>query len=218
VPATAPRTLTPAADQPDTAVAQKKAAAQPAESPVAGKAALSEPVDAVTTKSGDATTTKGAPPAAGAVGALPRAEPTVTVTAESPLAQKFDAVAAQRMAKVAASPVLIASPDPNIRWRIVPGGEVARTIDGGGTWQAQSTGASVALTAGAAPAPTVCWLVGPGGTIVVSTDGRTWQRVTFPEMLDLIAVRAVDASSATVTGADGRTFSTIDGGKSWRQP
>ena len=49
-------------------------------------------------------------------------------------------------------------------------------------------------------------------------DGLTWRRVAFPEAIELVGVRASDASNATVTAADGRRFTTTDGGKSWRQP
>jgi photosystem II stability/assembly factor-like uncharacterized protein len=112
-------------------------------------------------------------------------------------------------------PALISSPNPNIRWQIVPGGGVQRSIDGGSTWQAQSTGVGVTLTAGAAPSPTICWLVGPGGIVLLSTDGRSWKRVAFPEATDLSTVRAIDDKSATVTTADGRAFGTTDGGVTW---
>ena len=112
-------------------------------------------------------------------------------------------------------PALIPSPNPNIRWRIVPGGGVERSIDGGSTWQAQSTGVTVTLTAGAAPAPTICWLVGPGGIVLLSTDGRSWQRITFPEATGLSQIRATDDKNATVTTTDGRVFSTTDGGRTW---
>jgi hypothetical protein len=112
----------------------------------------------------------------------------------------------------------IQSPNQNVRWRIVAGTIVERSTDGGTTWQAQSTGAPVRLTAGAAPAPTICWLVGPGGVVLVSRDGRTWERVAFPETIDLTAILAVDGSNATATAADGRVFTTTDGGKTWRSP
>jgi hypothetical protein len=112
----------------------------------------------------------------------------------------------------------LVSPNRNSRWRILPGGGVERSTDGGATWQTQSTGASATLTAGAAPAPTICWLVGPAGIVVLSTDGRTWQRVTFPEAVDLVSIRASDGANATVTAADGRTFRTSDGGRTWRLP
>jgi photosystem II stability/assembly factor-like uncharacterized protein len=89
--------------------------------------------------------------------------------------------------------------------------------DSGSTWQTLSTGVSAGLTAGASPSSSVCWLVGRSGTVVLSTDGRRFQRVTFPEAVDLIAISAVDARTATVTTADGRRFSTADGGRTWQQ-
>jgi Photosynthesis system II assembly factor YCF48/Putative zinc-finger len=110
----------------------------------------------------------------------------------------------------------VPSPDRSIRWRIVEGISVERSTDGGATWQVQATGATGRLTAGAAPSPTICWLVGAGGVVLVSQDGQTWQRVAFPEAIDLTTIVATDASNARVTAADGRVFRTTDGGKSWR--
>ena len=111
---------------------------------------------------------------------------------------------------------VIVSPDSSVRWRIAGGSEVERTIDGGRTWEIQSTGVPATPTSGAAPSPTICWLVGPGGIVVLSTDGRTWRRVQFPEAIDLTSIRASDGTNATVTAADGRTFTTVDAGKTWR--
>ena len=71
------------------------------------------------------------------------------------------------------------------------------------------------LTAGASPAPSVCWVVGRAAVVLLSTDGRSWRRLAFPEAVDLIAVRAVDATTASVTTADGRTLTTHDGGSTW---
>src|SRR4051812_13790126 len=168
------------------------------------------------------------------VPALPGAE-TVTTTskfADTGAPAKVEAVVGARaasggggragvlggLANVGSTPPEIVSPDSSVRWRILPAGHVARSIDRGTTWQEQSTGVSVALMAGAAPSRDVCWLAGAAGTIVISSDGVTWQRVAFPEAIQLVSVRASDASNATVTSADGRTFTTTDGGKSWRQP
>ena len=109
----------------------------------------------------------------------------------------------------------IASPDPAIRWRIGAGGSVQYSTNGGSTWEALSTGVSADLTAGASPSPSICWLVGRAGTVLLSTDGRRWQRVPFPEPADLVQVRATDAGTASVTTADGRTFSTTNGGRTW---
>jgi photosystem II stability/assembly factor-like uncharacterized protein len=112
----------------------------------------------------------------------------------------------------------IPSPNRNVRWRIVASAIVERSTDGGATWQAQSTGTPVRLTAGAAPSPTICWIVGAGGIVLVTRDGGTWERVAVPEAIDLAAILAVDGSNATATAADGRVFVTTDGGKTWRSP
>jgi hypothetical protein len=122
--------------------------------------------------------------------------------------------AVQDVAKASAA-VEIVSPDANVRWRI-NGTNVERSGDAGTTWQMQSTGASALLTSGAAPSRTVCWIVGAAGTVVRSVDGRSWQRLAFPDPIDLRAVRASDAAHAVVTGVDGRTFATSDGGQTWQ--
>ena len=149
-------------------------------------------------------------------GASPSQVPTPAAAARATTDAAASGVRVQAFAKALAVPTQIMSPDPNVRWRILTSGSVERSVDGGTTWQTQSTGARATLTAGAAPSPTICWLVGPGGVVVVSIDGRTWQRVAFPESIDLTSVRASDGANATVTAADGRTFTTIDGGKTWR--
>jgi hypothetical protein len=61
----------------------------------------------------------------------------------------------------------------------------------------------------------VCWAVGRAGLVLRSIDGRTWERINFPEMTDLSSVRATDARTASLSTADGRTFSTANGGQTW---
>ena len=109
----------------------------------------------------------------------------------------------------------IASPNPSIRWRLGPRGAIERTEDGGTTWTSQPSGVTADLIAGSASSPSVCWVVGRSGTVLRSLDGRSWSALTFPEAVDLIAVEAVDASTATVTSSDGRRFQTTDGGRTW---
>jgi hypothetical protein len=142
-------------------------------------------------------------------------------TERAPLAGRANAVTSAResatMAASRTSPVEILSPDRSSRWRLGAAGAVQYSSDGGATWLALPTGASTDLTAGASPSASVCWLVGRAGTVLLSTDGRRWQRVTFQEAVDLTAVSATDARTATVTTADGRRFSTADGGLTWRQ-
>jgi photosystem II stability/assembly factor-like uncharacterized protein len=113
----------------------------------------------------------------------------------------------------------VASPTPAIRWRVHAGNGAAieRSADGGETWTTQFTPAgAVIFTAGASPSPAVCWLVGRGGVVFVSRDGLTWQRIMFPEPVDLKAVSASGDRNATVVTADNRTFVTADGGQSWQ--
>lgn len=87
-----------------------------------------------------------------------------------------------------------------------------------GARDALPTDITAQLTASAAPSESVCWVVGRGGVVMLTTDGRTWRRVAFPEITDLSAVRATDARTASVTTADGRMFSTSDGGVTWNRP
>jgi len=110
--------------------------------------------------------------------------------------------------------IVIVSVVHNTQWQIMPDGMVQRSIDGGATWT-QSTRASVAPTAGASPSPLVCWLVGPQGLVLLTTDGTSWKRLAFPEAIALTRVQASDEKTATVTAANGRTFSTTDGGVTW---
>ena len=116
---------------------------------------------------------------------------------------------------LAAQTIEIVSPDPSVRWRIVGAG-VQRSTDAGATWEAQTTGTSVALAAGASPSATVCWIVGRAGTVLLTADARTWRVVPFPDVTDLTAVRATDAATATVTTADGRALTTLNAGQSWK--
>jgi hypothetical protein len=182
------------------AVAVSPPAAAPAPAPVQG-----------TVQNPAAEAARGAP-----APASPNAAPDPTRTARGLSDRTASRLRTEAVSKILPIPTEIVSPDVNVRWRILTGGIVARSIDGGTTWQTQSTGVAAAFAAGSAPSPTICWLVGPAGIIVLSTDGRTWQRVPFPEGIDLASIRASGSVNATVTAADGRTFITSDGGKTWR--
>jgi hypothetical protein len=128
------------------------------------------------------------------------------------------AAAAQPMAKTfsfGAPETIIVSSNPASRWRILQGGQVQRSADGGATWQTQTTGVSETLSGGWSPSPSVCWLVGPRGIVLRTTDGRSWTRIPFPEAVPLTSIRATDDRTATVTTEDGRQFVTEDGGRTW---
>jgi photosystem II stability/assembly factor-like uncharacterized protein len=73
------------------------------------------------------------------------------------------------------------------------------------------------LTAGVAPSGSVLWLIGRAGVVLLTNDGANFARVDLPESVDLAAIVAADARTATVTTVDGRRFQTDDGGRSWRR-
>ena len=149
--------------------------------------------------------------------------------AEAPAAPSpIDAAAAGRREVAGAAPAaarlsafanqaetVIVSSNPATRFKLLPGGGVQRSADGGATWRTEVTGATATLTTGASPSPSVCWLIGPAGTVILSTDGRSWRRLAFPEAVDLIAITASDGEAATVSTLDGRSFATEDGGQTW---
>ena len=110
----------------------------------------------------------------------------------------------------------VRTPDPQVRYRLTRGGFISRTTDGGATWNGQLVSANAELAAGSAPAPNVCWVVGAKGTIYRTTDGVTWKKVHSPSPADFTAISATDASSATLTAAGGKKFSTANNGKSWQ--
>jgi hypothetical protein len=101
------------------------------------------------------------------------------------------------------------------RWRILPSHDLERSTDDGRTWERVAIDPPPLLTNGAAPSRLVCWLVGQAGVVLVTTDATHFTRLALPEPLDLSTVHAADALNATVTTADGRSFETTDGGKTW---
>jgi hypothetical protein len=144
------------------------------------------------------------------------APPAATVAEQKALASPATAgsVFARRLTDARQQTVIV-STNPSIQWRIGADGAVLHTVDGGSTWETQRTGVASTLTAGASPSPSTCWLVGPRGIVLLSTDGRSWQTLPFQEKVDLVSVRPTDDKTATVTAADGRTFSTTDRGLTW---
>jgi len=65
------------------------------------------------------------------------------------------------------------------------------------------------------PDTRIRWRIVPTGRLERSTNaGKTWEAVTFPQPVNVTAVRALSATTAIVT-ADGRQFRTDDQGKTW---
>ena len=122
------------------------------------------------------------------------------------------------VARVSAPDLLKAeTTDLPAHWRIFVGNRVERSRDNGLTWTAIKIDSSLpSITNGAAPAGQICWLIGARGLVLVSADATTFTRVAPPAEVDLVSIQAADERSAVVTAADGRTFTTIDGGKTWK--
>jgi hypothetical protein len=110
---------------------------------------------------------------------------------------------------------VIHTPDAKVLWRIASGGFVEQSEDAGATWQGQLPNPKTHLVAGSAPAASVCWFVGDDGIILLTQDAKSWRTIRPPLRADFTAVTAQNASSATVTTADGRKFATVNRGKTW---
>jgi Carboxypeptidase regulatory-like domain/Putative zinc-finger len=102
------------------------------------------------------------------------------------------------------------------RWRIFSNNVVHRSGDGVNWTTVRLDAGLPEVTTGVAPAPAICWLVGRAGLVLVMSNGTTFRRVATPANVDLRSVQATDALNATVTAADGRKFTTADGGLSWK--
>ena len=137
---------------------------------------------------------------------------TVTTTTAERASAGARGIVARRQAPVAW--IDVTSPDPLIRWRFSPQGQVERSIDGGVTWTRESFGRAPALSTGVAPSPSVCWLAGRDGVVLRFTSATGWQRVPLPVPADIVTIEATDAMHATVTFPGGRA-TTDNGGKTW---
>jgi photosystem II stability/assembly factor-like uncharacterized protein len=110
-------------------------------------------------------------------------------------------------------PLVVVSPHQGVRWRVDASG-VQRSSDGGKTWGA-SVPIDAEILAGSSPSMNVAWLAGRAGVVLRTIDGTTWERLMFPESVDMGAIRALSEREALVTLPDGRVFRTTDGGRSW---
>jgi hypothetical protein len=116
------------------------------------------------------------------------------------------------------SGLTVRTPDSNVLWLVSDGGDVGRSEDGGATWKFTSLSLRGLFVSGSAPTAKICWLLAEHGAIFRTTDGKTWTEVPFPAAANDLEFEHIDAKdelTATVTEADGRKFSTSDGGKTW---
>jgi hypothetical protein len=121
---------------------------------------------------------------------------------------------AEQRALFVPAAIEVLSPTALSRWRIAIGKSV-EFVSVNGVRSADIPTDAIIL-GGSSPADVVCWMVGRAGAVYLTTDGTRFTRVPFPDSIDLVAVRATDARTATVTAASGRMFRTSDGGKTWQ--
>jgi hypothetical protein len=114
-----------------------------------------------------------------------------------------------------ASAIAVEPPDHSAVWMVGAHGAISRYSHAAG-WAPQASGVTVDLMAGSAPSASICWIVGRAGTILRTLDGDHWSKIDAPVSDDLSSVIAGNATDATIAAADGRRFSTSDGGVTWR--
>jgi hypothetical protein len=198
-----------AAAQPSVARNEASAPAVPAAPPSESNQAMA---DSVTTIDSAQSVTSAAPPPA---------EPSQKSGARGITGRNlhtFGATASPRKSKGAlerSTETVVHSPDPKVLYRIASGGFIEHSDDAGSAWLGQLLNASAQFTAGSSPAPQICWLVGRAGIIYRTDDGKNWLKIPPPAASDFTAVVAKDASSATITAADGKIWSTDDAGDNW---
>jgi photosystem II stability/assembly factor-like uncharacterized protein len=102
----------------------------------------------------------------------------------------------------------------NIAWAVGVGGNIAKTTDGGATWQVQSSGTAATLNKIAATSAYVAWAVGDSGTIAKTTDGgNTWHLQVSGTAEDLTRITAADANTAWAVGYNQTLLHVTDGGQ-----
>lgn len=138
------------------------------------------------------------------------------VVAGAPAGRQLSSLS-QTVEVTAASEAVYVAEKIGALYRVTPDGLVERSSDGGATWRPERLKTKAPIVAASAPSGEICWLVGRDGTILVTKNAKKWKKIWPPAAIDLIAVTAQDAKSATVTASDGRKFSTTDGGKTWKQ-
>jgi hypothetical protein len=155
--------------------------------------------------------------------APPRQEETVPAdkSATNDLKRKQDASESPALRLEAGvfrgGPVLAVAPGGKVLWRVGSAGTIEKSSNAGKTWTPQVTPVTADLFAASAPSGKVCWVVGAAGTILRTVDGEKWEKVASPVETDLHSVSARDAANASVITADGKTYVTSDGGRTWQQ-
>jgi hypothetical protein len=108
------------------------------------------------------------------------------------------------------------------RWTLSPDGALQRSFDSGRTWQTIPVASAVTFRALAANDSDI-WVGGAAGVLYHSSDaGQHWTQIKLvgdgkPLTADIITVEFTDSRHGKLTTDDHETWTTIDGGESWRR-
>jgi photosystem II stability/assembly factor-like uncharacterized protein len=106
--------------------------------------------------------------------------------------------------------------DAKTGWVVGAFGTIARTTDGGATWQAQPSKTTQQLYDVDFVDPQQGWAVGRQGLILHTTDGgATWEQQTSGTGQHLFGVDFIDAQHGIAVGDFGAIVITKDGGQHW---
>ncbi|MCC7212221.1 MAG: hypothetical protein E3K40_05295 [Candidatus Brocadia sp.] len=95
-------------------------------------------------------------------------------------------------------------------------GTILHTVDGGKTWNSQTSGTGADLTAVQFMNVNQGWAIGGGGTILYTVDGgKEWASQTSGTKAMLYAMQFMDANQGWAVGNGGTIIHTVDGGKTW---
>jgi photosystem II stability/assembly factor-like uncharacterized protein len=103
-------------------------------------------------------------------------------------------------------------------------GVILRSTDGGGTWNARTSGTSSTLNSVRLLDDGLGWIVGNDVTIMKTVDGgSTWAAPSIPVLQNLLnadfsCVDFASASTGVVVGNSGLILQTTDAGASWSLP
>ena len=101
-------------------------------------------------------------------------------------------------------------------WAVGSGGTIRRTVDGGETWVAQSSGTYAGLRGVDFVNDTTGWVVGDNGMILFTADGgATWSQQASGTGVVLKEVCFVDEQTGWAVGYANTILNTTDGGFIW---
>jgi photosystem II stability/assembly factor-like uncharacterized protein len=106
----------------------------------------------------------------------------------------------------------------NLAWTTGFDGIILHSIDGGHTWEKQTSGTTMALESVYFLNPDLGWAVGWSGTILRSTDGgKKWQAVTTDAATwSINTVYFRDDKNGWACGFSGELLASHDGGLTWQ--